>query len=257
MFHRLSLFLLLTSFCSVTLRATDDPFIGEWKLNGAKSTVTDVMKVTTAGPNKYAFDFGGGTPETIAVDGTDQPGLGDTTLAVTPLAPDAWKVIRKKNGQTIITANWKLSEDGSTLTDNFNGTEADGSAVHFLYVYKRTEGKDGFAGTWVSTSAQVDAVFPLQIRPYEEGGLTFIDPEQTKNVKFDGQEHPSQGPNAKAGSVYSGRRVDNRTLEVTNKISGKTTSTQQFELSPDLKTLTLTVHQSGKDQPTILVFDRK
>jgi hypothetical protein len=33
--------------------------------------------------------------------------------------------------------------------------------------------------------------------------------------------------------------------------------TQQIELSPDLKTLTITVHEVGQGKPNILVFDRE
>ena len=64
-------------------QATNDPFVGDWKLNVSKSTLTDRMKVESVGGNKYAFDFGGGS-ETIVVDGTDQPTqlYGGGTLSV-------------------------------------------------------------------------------------------------------------------------------------------------------------------------------
>ena len=257
MSNRTSLLLLVGSLFAGALCAAEDPFVGEWKLNGAKSTLTDQMKVTGIGSNKYAFDFGGDNPETIVTDGTDQPGMAGTTLAVSALGPDSWKVVRKKDSRTIITANWKLSPDGNTLTDDFTFFPPNGSASNIKYEYKRTAGKEGFAGTWESTSAQVDAVFVMQVRPYEADGLTFIDPEQTKNVKFDGQDHPNRPAPSATSSVSSGRRVDNRTLEVTDKVNGKTVATKQIELSPDLKTLTMTVHSAGKDKPNVLVFDRK
>ncbi|HVH71960.1 MAG TPA: hypothetical protein VNB49_12710, partial [Candidatus Dormibacteraeota bacterium] len=105
------------------LWAADDPFVGEWKLNPSKSKLTDEMTVETAGANKYAFDFGGGNPETILADGTDQPGNGGTTFSVTVLGPDSWKLVRKKDGRPILTGNWKLSQDGNTLTDNLTGVQ--------------------------------------------------------------------------------------------------------------------------------------
>src|SRR5215472_12677431 len=82
----------------------NDPFVGDWKLNPSKSTLTDRMKVASAGGNKYTFDLGGG-PETIVVDGTDQPTpvYKDGTLSVA-IDGDGWKVVRKRNGRTIITA---------------------------------------------------------------------------------------------------------------------------------------------------------
>jgi hypothetical protein len=57
--------------------------------------------------------------------------------------------------------------------------------------------------------------------------------------------------------VASGRRVNERTLEVTDKIEGKVTDIRQIELSPDLKTLTMTVHPVGQSKPNTLVFDRE
>lgn len=51
--------------------------------------------------------------------------------------------------------------------------------------------------------------------------------------------------------------MNERTLELTVKINDKVTDTRQIELSPDLKTLTMTVHPVGQSEPNILVFDRE
>src|SRR5215467_10491176 len=88
--------------------AQNDPFVGKWKLDPKKSRLTDVMKVARAGEKKYAFDFGSGNAETIVIDGTDQPGIAGTTLAVSVVDSNTWKVVRKKDGRTLITATWEL-----------------------------------------------------------------------------------------------------------------------------------------------------
>lgn len=259
MSKRCLLLLLVGCLFTAGLWAADDPFVGEWKLNPAKSRFPDEMKVQSAGANKYVFDFVGGSPETIVVDGTDQPGIFDTTLSVTVLGPDSWKVVRKKDGRILLTANWELSQDGNTLKDDFTEMGTNGSSSNVKYVYKRTAGKAGFAGTWESISEQVNFVLVRKVQLYEGDGLSFINPaeEVTKSLKFDGKDYPKQGPNVTTGSVSSGRRVNERTLEITDKINGKTTATEQIELSPDLKTLTMTVHTEGKSKPDILVFDRE
>ena len=258
MFKRTFELLLVACLGTGALWAANDPFVGEWKLNPARSKLTDQMKVESVGANKYVFDFGGGS-ETIVVDGTDQPGNFGSTLSVTVEGPDTWKVIRKKDGRMLITATWKLSKDGNTLTDDFTGIEPNGSTFNLNYVYKRTAGSSGFAGTWESTSETVNSVFVLQVRPYEADGLSFIDPseEETKNVKFDGKDYPNLGPNVVPGSASSVRRVNERTLEMTDKIDGKVMDAQQIELSSDLQTLTMTVHTVGRSEPTILVFERQ
>ena len=258
MFKRTFELLLVACLGTGALWAANDPFVGEWKLNPARSKLTDQMKVESVGANKYVFDFGGGS-ETIAVDGTDQPGNFGSTLSVTVEGADTWKVIRKKDGRMLITATWKLSKDGNTLTDDFTGIEPNGSTFNLNYVYKRTAGSSGFAGTWESTSETVNSVFVLQVRPYEGDGLSFIDPseEETKNVKFDGKDYPNLGPNVAPGSASSVRRVNERTLEMTDKIDGKVMDAQQIKLSSDLKTLTMTVHTVGRSEPNIFVFERQ
>jgi hypothetical protein len=256
--------LLIAVLATSALWAADDPFAGEWKLIPSKSKLTDLMKVASVAGNKYAFDFGGG-PETIAADGTDQPGgYGGTTLSVTVEAPDSWKVVRKKDGHVLLTANWKLSKDAQTLTDDFTFFAPNGSASNVNYVYKRTAGTSGFAGTWESTSETVNSVFVIKVRPYEGDGLSFIDSSEgvTKNVKFDGKDYPNVGPNVPAGSTSSARRVNGRTLdqhtlELTGKFNGKVTDTQEIKLSSDGKTLTMTVHPAGRTEPNILVFERQ
>lgn len=252
---------LLLGGCLFTaaLWAADDPFVGKWKLNPAKSKLVEVMKVESVAGNKYAFDFGGGT-ETIAADGTDQPGYAGTALSVSIEGPDSWKVARKQGGRILLTAYWKLSQDGNTLNDHYTEFAPNGSSSNIKYVFQRTSGKSGFEGTWESPGdAPVNLVVVLQVRAYEGDGLSFISPaeEVTKSLKFDGKDYPKQGPKVPSGSASSGRRVDERTLEITDKVNGKIMSTRQIKLSGDLKMLTMTVHPVGQRTPNIFVFDQQ
>jgi len=256
MFKRASRLLLVACLSTGATWAADNPLIGDWKLNPSRSKMTDVMKVESLGANKYTFDFGG-TGETIVVDGTDQPGVDGTTLSVSPEGTHAWKVVRKKGGAMLITANWKLSEDGNTLTDNFTAVSPDGKRSTVDYVYKRTAGGPGFAGKWVSTSEAVNFAYVLEIRAYGDDGVSIIDStsQLTRNMKLDGKDYPNQGANATIVATSALRRVDEHTLELTDKgSSGKVYGTRHLELSSDLKTLTMT---SGKSEPNVLVFERQ
>jgi hypothetical protein len=255
MFKRNFQLLLAACLATCALWAADNPFIGDWKLNPSQSKYTDVMKVESLGGNKYAFDFGGGA-ERIVVDGTDQPGGYGTVLAVTVEGPDTWKVVRKKDGRMLLTAMWKLSQDGDFLSDNYTEFASNGSPSTVNYLYKRTAAGSGFAGTWESPMP-IDSARALQIKPYEENGLSFISQEVTQNLKFDSKDYPETGRDVAEGSTASARRVDQRTLEITHKINGKITRTVQIELSPDLKTLTHTVRPVGQHDPNIFVFERQ
>lgn len=251
--------LLVFALFTVSLWAATDPFAGNWKLNPSKSKLTDEMKVVAAGSNRYTFDFSGSNSETIVADGSDQPGIFGTTFAVTVLSPRQWKVVRKNAGRLIVSAIWDLSPDGNTLTDNFTAYRADGSTSTVLYKYTRTEPGSGFAGTWESVSEQINSSYEMQVQPYSDNGISFINPAQktTRSIKFDGNDYTPQGPNLPEGYVTSGRRLSERSIELTDKIKGKVYDTQQVEVSADGKILTITTHISGRTKPNIQVFERE
>ena len=237
--------------------AAESPFIGEWKLDPSNSRMPDEMKVQSKGGNQYTFDFGVG-PETIVVDGSDQPGYGGTLLSVKAQAPITWIVERSKAGRLLLRGTWNLSKDGSTLTDYFREFEADGSTLSMDYVYRRSGGGSGFAADWQSIRETMNSPFLMQVKEFQGDGLSFITPleHSTKNARFDGKDYPNEGPLADHGASSS-RRVDERTLVITDKADGKVTDTEEIALSPDQKTLTVTVHIPGRDKPNVMVFERK
>jgi hypothetical protein len=252
---------ILPAVCLATCMAwaAESPFIGDWKLDPSKTRMPDEMKVESKGGNKYAFDFGGGA-ETIVVDGSDQPGgYGGTLLSARAEAPDTWIVERKKDGRLLLKATWKLSKDGSTLTDYFREFGSDGSTVSTDYVYQRTGRGSGFAADWQSIKETMNSPFPLQVKAFQGDGLSFITlvEKKTQDVKFDGKDYRNEGPAGDRGASSSAQRVDERTLVITDKANGKVTDTETIGLSADLKTLTITTHVPGSDKPSVMVFDRK
>ena len=256
--------LLLTfALLTVTLHAAPDDslasFPGKWKLDSSRSRLTDQMKVEAAGLNKYNLIFSGDNVETIAADGTDQPALFGTTFAIIVQDANHWKMVRKKDGKITISALWQLSPDGKTLTDNFTGYNPDGTTTNLHYIYQRTAGSSGFVGTWESTTEDVNSTYELEIKPYEGDGLSFTQGsgQITQNLRFDGKDYPGSGADAAAGYVSSGRRINDYAVERIDKLNGKILYTQQVELSPDGKTLTMTIHVPGRDKPDIMVFNRE
>ena len=240
---------------SVSWAATD-PFVGKWKLNSSQSTLTDQMTIQAVGENKYGLTFSGaGEAETVTADGTDQPGFSGTMLSVTVEGPDTWKIVRKKEGHILLTATWKLSKDGKTLSDAFTAYRPDGSTSTINMRYRRTAGNSGIPGTWETTDVKLDGVHQLEIRPYDSDGLSFIssDSASPRNIKFDGKEHLDSA----TGASLSGHRIDVRSLDFTNKLKGKIAETRQLTVSPDLRTLTIVVHPTNQRLPNTLVFDRE
>lgn len=258
MSKRVFLMALIIMLLASSVGVASDPFVGTWKLNPSRSQLFDEMKVEALGANMYAFDFGGGKAVTVVADGTDQP-TDFGTMSVTFEDPNVWKFAGKKNGRVGSTATWRLSEDGEILSDDYIVYQADGSTLHLNYLYKRTAGGSGFAGTWDSTNEKVTSVYEIGIRPYEGNGLSFVNAAQKsiQDMRFDGQDYPSQGPDVAAGSVSSGHRVNETILDITDKLNGEITDIRELKLSPDLKTLTITVRPARRSKPNILVFDRE
>jgi hypothetical protein len=272
MLNRTLQLLLAGCLMTGTLWAADNPYVGKWKVNPSMSQINDEMKVEVAGANRYAITFGPGQVDTVVADGSDQPALSGTTLSITVKGPNRWEIIRKMKGRTLLTAYWTLSEDGKTLNDAFtqylpDGTTLfsqslpNGSTLFLPYLYERTVGNSGFLGTWDSESAKIKAGIELQIQPYEGSGLSFkrSDEEMAKMIKLDGNDYPDLDPNGSdKGTAYSGRRVNERSLEITEKFKDKITGTRQIELSRDLKALTVTVRLVGQSKPqSVLVYDRE
>jgi hypothetical protein len=272
MLNRALQWLLVGCLMTGPLWAADNPFVGKWKVNASKSMLNDEMKVEVAGANRYAITFEPGQTEIIVADGTDQSALSGTTLSITAKGPNSWEVIRKMNGRILLTARWMLSDDGKTLNDAFTQYLPDsmtlfsqplpnGSTLVLPYVYVRTRGNSGFLGTWDSESAKVKAGIELQIQPHEGDGLSFkrSDEDAAKLVKLDGSDHPNLNPSGgDKGTTYSGRRMDERSLEITDKAKNKIIGTRQIELSKDSNTLTVTVHLIGQSKPqSVLVYTRE
>lgn len=233
-----------------------DPFVGKWRVNPSKSRLNDEMKIQAAGVNRYIITFEPGAVDTIVSDGSFQRALGGTTLSMTVKGPDRWRVVRKMKDRTLLSAEWSLSGDGRTLTDDYTQYENDAPKFTVHYVYQRTEGTSGLAGTWDSENAQMDASMELQVTPYGAQGLSFLIPalNLNQNVTFDGKPNPAAG----SGASISGRRVSERSLEITTRVRGDVRQIETFELAPDGGSLTMTVQHPGQSKPAaIFIFDRE
>lgn len=248
MLSRIFQVLMVVGLAMSPLRAETDPFVGQWKLIKG----TDQMKVTKVGTNKFAFDFGGGA-ETIVLDGTQQPASAGTTLSVAADGPN-WKIVRKKGSRRLIAATWTLSKNGNSLNDDFTAFNQNGSPSNAKYVYERRATGSGFTGMWVGMITPLGSDVMLQVRPYENNGLSFTIPSRwIIKAKFDGKDRPNAG----GGSALAARRLNAHAVEITRKSKGKITQTRRFDLSPDLKTLTMTAITAGANEPFIYVFERQ
>jgi hypothetical protein len=134
--------------------AADDPMMGTWKLNEAKSklapgapknsTVTyaaagDQIKVTVDGTD--ADGKPAHSEWTGKFDGKDYPVTGDVTADMRSYkkeGKDTLELTNKKDGKVTMTGKVVVSADGKTRTVTINGTDAKGAKVTSTGVYDKS-----------------------------------------------------------------------------------------------------------------------
>jgi len=241
-----------------TLCASDDPFVGKWKLNMAKSKFTgEQTKIEDLGGNKYKWTFGN-VSNTYTIDGTDQPSHFGRTVAITPEGDKKWKMVIKKDGQVLSSMTHTLSDDGKTQTIEGTANKPDGTTSDFKTVLKKVSGGSGWGGTWESTDVKFNSPDEYDIAAYEGDGLTFSNAayQDVLSMKFDGKDYEEKGPTVAPGSTSAGKRVNPRTVELIDKVKGEVMDHTKFEVSPDGKTLTITVHSSGQAKAQTIVYEK-
>ena len=140
---------------ATVLFAADNPFLGTWKVNTAKShflpgpgpkmmTVTfvqdgDQIKRTAEGTDADGKAIS--TQSSIKWDGQDHavtnPAGTPTTVAVKKVDDRTVEYIVKTEGKVITTGRAVLSRDGKTVTSTETGVNAKGEKVHNVIVSDR------------------------------------------------------------------------------------------------------------------------
>lgn len=147
--------LLMLPLLPAGLRASDNPLIGTWKLNLAKSRFSPgfpvprsrTVRYVVSGSNgmKYTNDTvqADGSPlhveYTVQFDGKDNPVAGDPTRDSTSQRRIDFyttQMINKKDGQVVETTIRVVSKDGKSLTVTAKGIR-DGKPYNNLHVYER------------------------------------------------------------------------------------------------------------------------
>ncbi len=150
---RTILLTLLVCFVGAAVCFADDPHMGTWKLNEAKSKIAagapkittvvfeaagDSVKVTVDGTN------GDGTPLhsewTGKFDGKDYPVTGDTnadTRSYKKVNDRTLASTNKKGDKVTVTGRSVVSADGKTRTLTLSGTDAKGKKYTSTAVYDK------------------------------------------------------------------------------------------------------------------------
>jgi hypothetical protein len=134
--------------------AADDPMMGTWKLNEAKSKIApgapknttvvysaagDQIKVTTDGTDGQGKTAH--TEWTGKFDGKDYPVTGDGSADMRSYkmaGKDTLELANKKDGKVIVSGKIVVSADGKTRTVTLTTTDAKGTKVTSTAVYDKS-----------------------------------------------------------------------------------------------------------------------
>jgi hypothetical protein len=150
---RTTILTLLVLFVGVTMSFAENPTLGTWKLNEAKSKLAPgtpknhTVVYAAAGDNiKGTIDGvdGQGKPThnewTGKFDGKDYPVTGDPnsdTRAIKQIDDHTSELTVKKGGKVTLTGKAVVSADGKTRTVTISGTDAAGKKVSSTAVYDK------------------------------------------------------------------------------------------------------------------------
>jgi hypothetical protein len=252
--------LLALSALALPIVAAENPFIGTWKFNQAKSDLKgQLSSIAALGDNKFRLTYGSAVDFTVKADGTDQATFPGATWAITINDPNTWELVFKANGIKTGTTTWTLAPDGKSFTGKFKGIRPDGSEFESTSTSKRVSGSGGFAGTWQSTDVSLSNVSLMQIEALPNGGLAVSWPSDkvSMNVTLDGKDFAVEGPTILKDSMSSAKPMGSHAMQITDKISGKVMDKTDWKVSPDGKVLTMTEHDAGVKKAAVSVYDRQ
>ena len=155
MFARVCALIFALVLASGQLWAQQEPLMGTWKLNLAKSKYSPgppprsrTLKYEPSGTNKVKLTNDGvlangettHAEDAYVFDGKDYPVTGDANVdMVASRRIDAYttETLSKKSGKTVTTTRRVVSPDGKTLTITAKGTNANGQPYNDVRVFDK------------------------------------------------------------------------------------------------------------------------
>jgi hypothetical protein len=237
-----------------SLAAAENPFVGIWKENVAKSKLTgDTIQFEKTASGAIRLS-GSGMSFTFQMDGKDYPRPLGGTEAWKQIDDHTWQITDK--GPVQETSTLKLSPDGQTLTSVIQGKRSSGEASQSTHVRQRVTGDKGLLGAWKSVQAKSSLPDTLEIKPAGADGLliTYVGQNLTCEAKFDGKYYPVKG---RTGLTIALKRTGPRSFEWLTRENDKPLFRETVTVSQDGHTLTDAGSPVSTNEPFSEVFDRQ
>lgn len=241
---------------SAVLYAADPAFVGKWKFNQAKSSMTgDTVTMGPAANGMMQFSSQGYT-YTFKTDGKPYPTPDGGTTTWKATSATVWDVTNHMNNKVQSTYNLVLNGDNLAVSGKFFKPE--GGSMDFTAKYKRVSGGPGFAGKWMSTEVQMPMT-TLEIAANGTNGIK-ISNDGTPMIacNFDGKDTPGLGMMAGSKSTFACTKVSDSSFKILAKLDGKPMYEDIYSVSADGKTLTdAGTPLNAKSEPYKMVFDKQ
>lgn len=242
---------LALAFFSATVCAAENPFVGSWKFDAARSKlVAETVQYRDLGGGRMHFSNGATLSYDFALDGKDYKTVDDRTIAWTPMAGGGWQVTIKIDGKTTETSKRTLSADGNAMTVLADGVLPDGTPYKHTKHYARVGAGTGLAGTWRNTEVDTGNMpdgYVISESP--TGVITWAIPtdKQTVTGRFDGTDMVLAGPTAPANTVFVIDRLSSHKIAYVMKTNGKPGQYGTVTVSADGDTFTEESWLPGKE----------
>lgn len=231
--------------------AADNPWIGTWKLDPAKSHFTgETITYSKGSGGLMHFSDGSTSSYDFGIDGKEYKAWANRTVSWTATGDNSWDTVVKANGALIAKSHRELSADGNTLTITFTGNQPDGKAFNDKEVYTRTSGTTGLAGTWRSIKVtNPGGPQTFEITSPSAGVLhtEIPDMKATTEGRLDGSDHVITGPTMPPGMTIAQKSDSPTKVTYTIKVDGKVEGQGIQTLAPDGHSFTDVSWNPGKE----------
>jgi hypothetical protein len=153
------------------------------------------------------------------------------------------EIVSKKNSKVVGTSKMSTSQDGNTLNTEFTFVSESGQKGNGTFTSTRLtaapEGANKTSGSWKPDKMESASESMMTvIYKVTDDSLSMSDPTgDSYTAKFDGKDYPYKGdPGITSVSL---KKINDNTIEETDKREGKVVSVARLMVSPDGKTMNL------------------
>jgi hypothetical protein len=245
---------------SATAVFSQNPFLGDWKMNNDKSHLTgDVIQFSPAADGAIKF-----TAETrsytFKTDGKPYTSATGAQFVWKMIDDNNYERSASRNGVPLGTTTYKISSDGKKMVTEDTGTSPSGKSFDDTTTFIRVAGSKGLMGSWKDTDVKIKED---TVMVWKAGGSAdtmhweLPDIKAYVDITFDGKECTPVGPTVPKGLTLSLTKTGPHSLLLVEKLKGKVLSKSSYKLSTDGKTLTEVETPPDGKAPATMIYEKQ